>query len=218
MSSYLTIHLRTLRGRRQRTGPPSSRKSTQVSHAYDKYAENQVPLVLVLLEWLLGAHAAHSVLRNCLENSVSQTGLITALSGLPLSSCCLVVMSMITFLGHNSIMTLLSWFCPELLQGLLYSCTKMRRKLFTCGFTVRSLKLSIWWYLGFLSLNLVRLWTENNKRYYTVCVYRLLNQYTAGGGSSTSLMNNAERSALSSNGVQAKCLHWLLQLDILLHD
>lgn len=76
----------------------------------------------MLLEWLLGAHAAHSVLRNRLENSVSQTGLITALSGLPLSSCCSVVMSMITFLGHNSIMTLPFY--------VILSCTSPRFTLF----------------------------------------------------------------------------------------
>lgn len=43
---------------RRRAGPSSSRKSTQVGHAYGKYAGNQVPLVLVLLERPVGVHAA----------------------------------------------------------------------------------------------------------------------------------------------------------------
>lgn len=57
MRSDLTIHL-SLPGQeeRHRAGLSSRRKSTQVSHAYDKYAGIQVALVLVLLEWPVGVH------------------------------------------------------------------------------------------------------------------------------------------------------------------
>lgn len=61
MSLGLTIHL-SLPGKeeRQRARLSCSRESTQASHAYDKYAGIQVPLVLVLLEWPVGVHDALS--------------------------------------------------------------------------------------------------------------------------------------------------------------
>lgn len=61
MSSDLTVHL-SLPGEeeRQRAGLCSSRKSTHISHAQDKYAGIQAALVLVLPEWPVGVQDALS--------------------------------------------------------------------------------------------------------------------------------------------------------------